>query len=630
MWIRAKLNGSGVLRASFRIDAARLLSLVAALVLIMIGSSHVEAQQEQRRHGIAMHGEPELAAGFPHLPFVNVDAPKGGRLILGQLGTFDSLNAFVVRGVAPEAIQRFVLQSLLYRSPDEPFTAYGLLAREIEMPEDRSFVVFHLDPRARFSDGKPVTSADVVFSYEMLRTHGKPFHRSSLGRVASVATPDALTVRFVFGPTADRETPLIVGSIPIFAKHATDAASFPETTFTPLTGSGPYSVSEVRPGESITYTRRKDFWAEEHPLMRGQHNVESLRYDYFRDSNSLFEAFKAGLSDVRIETDPTLWITGYDVPAVRDGRILRRAIKFETPKGLSALVFNTRKPVFSDKRVREALSLMFDFEWVNRNLFFGVYKRSDSLFTDSELSAAGKAATAREMDLLRTLKADLPPAMLDGSWRPPQSDGSGRDREQARLSLALLNDAGYALDAGTMRRRDNGEALAFDITVMSRAQERLALNYAKSLQRIGVTARVRLVDDVQYWRRLAAFDMDMLQWTWPVSASPGTEQANRWASTSAARAGSLNHAGARNLAIDGAIQSMLSARAREDYVSAARVLDRLVMSGNYVIPLFYLPETWVAHQRGVGIPQRPARYGFPIEAMWREPDTMAAPPRLSN
>lgn len=585
---------------------------------------------EPRRHAIAMHGEPALPAGFTHLPFVNLDAPKGGRLVLGQQGTFDSLNAFVVRGVAPEAIQRFVLQSLLWRSPDEPFTAYGLLAREIELPEDRSFVVFHLDPRASFSDGKPVTAEDVVFSFEMLKTHGKPFHRSSLGRVAKVEMPDPLTVRFTFGPGADRETPLILGSIPIFAKHATNAATFPETTFTPLVGSGPYGVSEVRPGESITYTRRKDFWAEDHPLMRGLHNIETLRYDYFRDSNSLFEAFKAGLSDLRVETDPTLWTTGYDVPAVRDGRILRRSIKLDTPKGLSALVFNTRKPVFNDARVREALSLMFDFEWANRNLFFGVYKRADSLFADSELSASGRPAGQSERDLLLRLGASLPANLLDGTWKPPASDGSGRDREQARRALGLLNTAGYGLIDGEMRRRDTGEALAFEITVLSRAQERLALNYTKSLQRIGVNVRVRLIDDVQYWRRLSAFDMDMLQWTWPVSASPGTEQANRWASTSAGRPGSLNHAGAKMPAIDGAIQAMLSARAREDYVAAARVLDRLVMSGSYVIPLFYLPETWVAYQRGVGIPARPARFGFPLEALWREPESATGSTRVSN
>lgn len=578
------------------------------------------AEPGRRLHGIAMHGEPALPPGFSHLPFVNPDAPRGGRLVMGQQGTFDSLNAFVVRGVAPDAMQRFVLQSLLYRSPDEPFSAYGLLAREVELPDDRSFVTFHLDPRAMFSDGKPVTAADVVFSFDMLKTHGKPFHRSSLGRVARVETPDERTVRFIFGPLADRETPLIIGSIPIFAKHATNAATFPETTFTPLLGSGPYLISDLRPGESITMTRRRDFWAEDHPLMRGLHNVDVIRYDYFRDSNSLFEAFKAGLSDFRVEADPTRWATGYDIPAVRDGRIIRRSIKLETPKGLSAFVFNTRRPQFADPRVREALALLFDFEWANRNLFFGLYERSDSLFAASDLSASGRAADERERRLLGRLGAELPSALLDGSWRPASSNGSGRDRELARRAVELLSEAGYALEEGTMRRRGSDEALGFEITVNSRPQERLALNYAKALERIGVVARVRLIDDVQYWRRLAAHDVDMVQWTWPVSASPGTEQSNRWGMAAADRQGSLNYAGVKSPAIDGAIQAMLAAKEREDFVAAARVLDRLVMSGHYVVPLFYLPEIWVSHQRGVGIPARHARYGFAVEALWREPE----------
>jgi peptide/nickel transport system substrate-binding protein len=572
-----------------------------------------------------MHGEPALPAGFTHLPYVNIDAPRGGRIVIGQQGTFDSLNAFVVRGVAPDAMQRFVLQSLLWRSPDEPFTAYGLLAREIEMPEDRSFIVFHLDPRARFSDGKPVTSADVAFSFEMLRTHGKPFHRNSFRRVASVETPDAATIRFRFGPDADRELPLIIGAMPIFARHATNPATFPETTFTPMLGSGPYLISDIRPGESITLTRRTDFWAEDHPLMRGQHNFETIRYDYYRDSNALFEAFKVGLSDFRVETDPTRWTTGYDIPAVRDGRIARRSMTFAAPKGLSAFVFNTRRPVFADVRVREGLSLMFDFEWANRNLFYGVYRRSDSLFADSDLSAAGRAADAREQALMARLGVSLPPAFVAGTWAPPASDGSGRDRNIARRAVELLAAAGYRLEDGVMIRRDTGEPLSFEITVNSRGQERLALNYAKSLQRIGVTAKVRLIDDVQYWRRLSAFDMDMVQWVWPVSASPGTEQFNRWGSAAAERPGSLNYSGARNPAIDGAVQAMLSARAREDYVAAARLLDRLVMSGHYVVPLFYLPQVWVAHARGIAFNERTPRFSFSTDAMWREPSDGAAP-----
>ncbi|MCX7324835.1 MAG: extracellular solute-binding protein [Hyphomicrobiales bacterium] len=613
MWIRL------LLRQGWLVGAALVCAALALVILLPEA-----AQAQARRHGISMHGEPALPPGFSHLPFVNPEAPKGGRIVFGQQGTFDSLNAFVVRGVAPDAAQRFVLQSLLYRSPDEPFTAYGLLAREIEMPEDRGFIVFHLDPRARFSDGMPVTAADVQFSFDMLRTHGKPFHRSSLGRVQRVETPDPLTIRFVFGPTADRETPLIIGSIPIFAKHATNPETFPETTFTPPVGSGPYLITDLKPGESITMTRRKDFWAADHPLMRGQHNVDIIRYDYFRDANSLFEAFKAGLSDFRVETDPTRWTTGYDIPAVRDGRIVKRAIRLEAPKGLSAFVFNTRKPAFADARVREALAMMFDFDWANRNLFFGVYKRSGSLFADSDLSASGRPVTERESALLGRLGVTLPARLLDGTWTPSQSDGSGRDRDLARRAVDLLAEAGYALDDGVMRRRDGGDALGFEITVSSRPQERLALNYAKSLQRIGVTARVRLIDDVQYWRRLSAHDVDMVQWVWPVSASPGTEQANRWGSAAADRQGSLNYSGVKLPAIDGAIQAMLASRAREDFVAASRVLDRLVMSQNLVVPLFYLPEVWIAHARGVAFPARTANFATPIEALWREPESGAA------
>ncbi len=574
---------------------------------------------EGPRHGLAMHGEPALPPDFERFPFVNPGAPRGGRVIFGQQGTFDSLNPLVVRGVAPDLVTRFVLQSLLYRSPDEPFTGYCLLARTVETDEARSFVTFVIHARARFSDGVPVTAADVAFTYEMLRRHGKPFHRSSLARVDRVEMPDRQTIRFVFGPQADRELPLILGAMPIFAKHATNPDTFPETSFTPLTGSGPYRVSEVKPGESITLTRRNDFWAEGLPVVRGLYNLEVIRNDYYRDSNALFEAFKAGLSDFRVETDPTRWSTGYDIPAVRDGRIERRSLSFAAPKGLSAFVFNTRRPVFQDIRVREALALMFDFEWANRNLFFGVYTRSDSLFAGSDLAARGRVADMRERALMARLNITLPEAALNGETAPPVSDGSGRDRDMARRAVELLGAAGFALVDGVMTRRSSGAPLAFEITVNSRPQERLALNYAKSLQRIGVTARVRLIDDVQYWRRLAAFDIDMVQWVWPVSASPGNEQANRWGSAAAARQGSLNYSGARDPGIDAAIQALLTARAREDYVAAARLLDRLVMAGHYVVPLFYIPDTWIAVRRGVRLPEPGPRFSLAIETLWLDP-----------
>ncbi len=579
---------------------------------------------ETWRHGIAMHGEPLLPAGFANMPYVNADAPRGGRLVMGQQGTFDSLNPYVVRGVAPDLVPRYILQSLLHRSADEPFTAYGLLAEAVQLPQDRRWISFRINPRARFSDGVPVTAADVVFSYEMLKTKGKPFHRSSLARVSDVQVIDARTVRFGLGEGQDRELPLIIGLMPIFAKHATDPETFAETSFNAPLGSGPYLVSQMRPGESITLARRNDFWGEDHPLARGQFNFDEIRTDFYRDSNALFEAFKAGLVDFRIEPDPTRWATGYSIPAVQDGRIIRETLTLRSPKGMSGLVFNTRRAMFADIRVREALSFMFDFRWINANLFHGSYRRGDSFFADSDLSAQGRPAQETERRLLSPFSDAVRADVMEGRWSPPATDGSGRDRELARRAIALLVEAGFAMDGGVMKARNGGMPLAFEITVSSRQQERLALNYAQSLARIGVVANVRLIDDVQYWRRLAAFDFDMIQWLWPVSSSPGNEQANRWGSPAADRPGSLNYAGAKSPAIDAMIGAMLSASSRDDFLSAVRALDRVLVSGHYVVPLFFVPQLWLARSRDIHLPERRAAFAFTPEAMWRQPVTRAA------
>lgn len=570
-------------------------------------------------HAIAMYGRPALPPDFPHLPYADPAAVKGGRIVFGLQGTFDSLNAYVVRGVAPDAVQRYVLQSLLYRSADEPFTAYGLLARSVEAPDDRRSVTFHLDERARFSDGKPVTAADVLFSYELLKAKGKPFHRGSLGLVTKAEATGLLTVRFELGDGSNRELPLIIGAMPIFAKHATNPDSFAETTFNAPLGSGPYLVSQVKPGESLTLVRRPDFWAEDHPLTKGFFNAAEIRYDFYRDANSLFEAFKAGLYDIRIESDPTRWSTGYDIPAVRDGRILLSTIKLHAPKGMTGLVFNSRRTQFSDIRVREALGMLFDFDWVNRNLFYQRYRRSDSFFADSELSSHGRPADARELALLAPFKGAVRDDVMAGTWAPPTSDGSGRDRDLARRAFDLMTAAGYDLVDGQMRSRSSGEPFILEIIVSSRQQERLALNYSKALKRIGVVANTRLIDDVQYWRRLSTFDFDMIQWTWPGTASPGNEQVNRWGSSEAARGGSLNYAGVKSPAVDAVLKAMLSSRSREDFVASVRALDRILLSGSYVVPLHYLPELWVARSRDIYIPSRSAAYAFANETLWRQP-----------
>jgi peptide/nickel transport system substrate-binding protein len=608
-----------LLRVAQAASCAAARTAFACFALIMAAGVTAHAESPAYDHAIAMHGEPALARGFTHLPYADPNAPKGGRIIFGQQGTFDSLNPLVVLGVAPDAVPRYVQQSLLLRSADEPFTAYGLLASRVELNEERTKLAFDIDERAKFSDGTPVTADDVLFTYEMLKTKGKPFHRASLGRVTKAEAPSLRRVVFELGDGSNRELPLVIGAMPIFARHATNAETFGETSFKPALGSGPYLVEEVRPGEGLTLKRRRDFWAEDHPLTRGLFNPDEIRYDFYRDANALFEAFKAGLYDVRIEPDPTRWMTGYDVPAVRDGRIQREALHFQAPKGMTGLVFNTRRPIFADIKVREALGILFDFEWVNRNLFHGVYKRVGSFFSDSELSALGVPADEREKALLAAFPKAVRGDLLAGSWMPPASDGSGRDREQARRALALLNQAGYGMVDGVLRSLKGGDPLAFEITVTNRPQERLALNYASSLERLGIAVSVRLIDDVQYWRRLSAFDFDMIQWTWPASASPGNEQIGRWGSANADRKGALNYAGVKSPAVDAVLQAILGARKREDFVAAVRALDRLLLSGFYVVPLYYLPETWFAHTRDVVLPERKPAYFLATEALARRP-----------
>jgi peptide/nickel transport system substrate-binding protein len=589
----------------------------AALALMTFGAA--AEGTAPLRHGIAMHGEPALASGFEHLPYANPRAPKGGRITLALQGTFDSLNPLIVLGVAPDVVPRYVLQPLMMRSADEPFTIYGLLARGVEMPEDRSFITFHLDPRARFSDGHPLTAEDVRFSFEMLKKNGKPFHRSSFGQVKSVEILDPHRIRFNLSGSNDRELPLLIGMMTIFPAHATNPDTFDKTSLTPPIGSGPYALTEVKPGERVVLTRRKDYWGEDLPVTRGLYNFEEIRYDFYRDANTLFEAFKAGLYDFRIEGDPGQWATGYDIPAVRSGRVIRETMATRLPKGMNGFVFNTRKPLFGDVRVREALSHLFDFDWVNRNLFFGQLTRSNSYFSGSDLASTGRPAGARERVLLTELQSPVRDDILEGRWEPPTSDGSGRDRDMARKALALLADAGWILEGDILRKKETAEPFSFEMLVNSRSQERLALNFSQSLNRIGIQARVRLVDDVQYWRRLARFDFDMVQWLWPASLSPGNEQRNRWGSAAAQRSGSHNHAGVASPAIDRLIDGLLEAKGREDFVSAVRALDRTLLSGFYVVPLFYLKDQWLAYSSDLGKPETVPLMGTNIDTWWRQP-----------
>jgi peptide/nickel transport system substrate-binding protein len=568
---------------------------------------------------IAMHGAPVLADGFSSLPYVDPDAPKSGRLTEGVLGTFDSLNPLIVQGVALQPIRGYVVESLMARNYDEPFTLYGLLARTIETDDARTFVTFALDPAAHFSDGTPVTADDVVFSWQLLRDHGRPNHRTYYSKVAKAEILDPRTVRFDFADASDRELPLILGLMPVLPKHAVDAATFENSTLKKPIGSGPYVVAEVDPGKSVTFKRDPNYWGRDLPINRGLWNFNELRFDFYRDGNSYFEAFKAGLYDVRSETDPGRWQTGYDFPAARDGRVIKEAFPTGLPKFASDFVFNTRRTIFADIRVRQAITLLFDFEWINRNFFYNLYRRSASYFDDSELSAYRLPADQKERALLAPFPDAVRADVLDGTWSPPVSDGTNRDRATLRQALTLLKAAGYDITGTTLRDHANGRPFAFEIMVTNRDDERLALAFSNSLARAGIAAQVRLVDDVQYQARLSSFDFDMIEYRWEQSLSPGNEQNIYWGSAAAGQQGSRNYMGVESAAVDAMIAELLRARERPDFIAAVRALDRVLISGCYVVPLFYLPDQWVARWTGVAHPARTSLYGFLPETWWRQP-----------
>jgi peptide/nickel transport system substrate-binding protein len=570
-------------------------------------------------HAIAMHGEPALPADFTHMPYANPDAPKGGRLVQGVLGAFDSLNPLIVRGLAVQQIRGFVIESLMSRGNDEAFTLYGLLARSVETDDARSYVTFHLDPRARFSDGQPVVADDVLFSWELLRDKGRPNHRQYYSKVAKAEATDPLTVRFDFGGVKDRELPLILGLMPVLPRHAVDAATFEETSMAAPVGSGLYRVTAVKPGASVTLTRNPDYWGRDLPVNRGLWNFDEIRIDFYREANGQFEAFKRGLYDFRVETEPLRWHDGYDFQAVRSGEVIRDTIKTGMPQPSEFLVFNTRRAVFSDVRVRQALTLLFDFEWINRNYFFGLYARQAGFFAGSELSAYGRAADDRERELLKPFAAHIPPDILDGSYRLPVTDGSGRDRAALRSALTLLSDAGYDLDGTVLRQRTSKTPLTFEILVTTRDQERIALAFARDLKRAGIEASVRAVDAVQFDQRRLGFDFDMIQNRWDQSLSPGNEQSFYWGSAAADIQGTRNYMGAKDPAIDALIAALLEAREHAAFVSAVRALDRVLMSGFYAIPLFNVTEQWIARWNRIQRPGATALTGYLPETWWQKP-----------
>jgi peptide/nickel transport system substrate-binding protein len=589
----------------------------AALAIALAGAPTIAGGVGPPAGAIAMHGEPALSPDFEHLPYVNPKAPKGGALNLAYLGAFDSLNPYNVKALSTaQGLIGNVYQSLMMRSADEPFTLYGLIAKSIETNPARDKVVFRLDPAAKFSGGTAITSADVVFTFNLLKAKGRPQQRAAFSLVKSIDAPDDRTVVYDLSGANDRELPLTLAIMPVLSRAHIDAEHFEDQTLQIPVGSGPYRVAEVKPGQGLVLERDPHYWAKDLPISRGLYNFDRIRIDYYRDATAMFEAFKAGLIDFRVEDDTNRWRNGYDFPAARDGRVIKAAIPSGLPKGVSGFAFNTRRAPFADVRVREALASMFDFEWINANLFDGAYKRSEGFFDDSELSSIGRPASARERALLAPFPGTVRDDVFEGRWRAPVSDGSGRDRAIARSALDELAAAGYTLRDGRLVDA-HGAPLAFEILVKNRDEERLALAYARNLARMGVSANVRLVDEVQFQRRRTSFDFDMMIGSWIASPSPGNEQRGRWSSAAADAQGAYNISGVRSPAVDAMIAAILAARSTEDFVAAARALDRLLISGFYIVPLYYAPEQWIAYSAKLGRPDKTPLFGVELSAWWR-------------
>ncbi|WP_028744468.1 extracellular solute-binding protein [Rhizobium mesoamericanum] len=596
-----------------------MLRIVLPVIFTLVGS----AALAQPVHGIAMHGEPALPADFKHLPYVNPDVKKGGKISYGVVGTFDSLNPFILksmrttaRGMWDPEYGNLVFETLMLRSRDEPFTLYGLLAESVEWDDDRTFIQFNLNPAAKWSDGQPVTPEDVIFTLNLLKEKGRVPFSTRLNAVEKMEKVGDHGVRFTFNDKADREFPLILaGSTPILPKHATDPETFDRSSLTPPVGSGPYKIKSLKPGESITFERDPNYWGKDIPAKVGLDNYDQISVQYFLQDTTLFEAFKKGDIDIYPDGSPGHWASAYSFPAATSGNVVKDTFEPKLPSGMFGFVFNTRRPVFANVKLREGLSLIFDFEWANKNLYSNAYIRTQSFWQNSDLSSFGVPADERELKLLGPIKDRIDPAILDGTYKLPVTDGSGRDRNVLKQAAALLKEAGYTIKNSKMSDA-SGRPLTFEIMTQNADQEKLAVSYQRSLQLLGIGATIRTVDDSQYQSRTNSFDYDVVVKSYTSSLSPGIEQLGRWSSGAKDREGTDNFAGVADPDVDTLIQHILTARSAEDFTAAVRSHDRMLLSGHYVLPLYHVDQQWVARSKRIGHPDTVPLYGYQLPAWW--------------
>ncbi|WP_020408866.1 extracellular solute-binding protein [Hahella ganghwensis] len=591
--------------------------LVAIIWVGLLTTASAEEPNITISHGFAMHGDPQYPEDFEHFSYANPNAPKGGTLKLGVVGdSFDSFNPYVIKGVSAAGIG-FLHDTLAKASGDEAFSEYGLLAEKIEMPDDRSWVAFHLNPKARFHDGHPITAEDVIYTFKMLTENdqSQPFYKAYYADVEEIVAVDDRTVRFNFKSDENRELPLILGQLPVLPKHYYEKRDFSDANLTVPLGSGPYKIKSFEPGRSIVYERVKDYWAAELPVNKGFFNFDEIVYEYYKDHTVALEAFKAGEFDVRLENTAKSWATAYTGPQFERGDIIKEQLPESTPKGMQAFIFNIRRDVFKDPKVREALGLAFDFEWTNANLFYGQYSRTDSYWVNSELASDG-LPSGEELDILKRFKGKIPEKVFTEEYQPPTNPEAGNIRKNLRKASQLLKEAGWVVQNGKLVNKASGKPLAFEITLYSQGFERIVLPFIQNLKRLGIDASLRRIDTTQYINRLRDFDFDMVVYTISQSNSPGNEQIEFWHSSRANVKGSRNLIGIADPVIDELIELVIKAPDRESLIARTHALDRVLLWNHFVIPQWHLPYERIAYWKKLAHPEKQTKLGSDLSTWW--------------
>jgi len=565
-----------------------------------------------KSHAIALYDEPKYAADFQHFDYVNPDAPNGGTLRTASKGTFDSFHLYIPKG---NAVSTGSIETLMVSSEDEPFTEYGLIAETMAWSDDRSWVIFNLREQARWHDGKPITANDVIWSFEILTTRGDPQYRFYYGSVERLEKLGERRVKFYFKERNNRELPLIVGQIPILPKHYWQTRDFDKTTLEPPLGSGPYRVADFEAGRFVVQERVGDYWGKDLPVKRGIDNFDRIRTDFYRDETAIRLALKSGDIDFRSENQAKAWSVDYQVPAVERGWLKQERVKHRMPTGMQGFVYNTRRSLFADPTVREALSYAFDFEWTNRNLFFSQYTRSQSYFSNSDLMAQGLPQGA-ELEVLDQFRDQLPARVFTTPYQVPVTNGSGWSRENLLKADRLLKQAGWVVRDMKRVHSESGAPFRFEILLVSQAFERIVLPMVRNLERLGIDARIRLVDQTQYVNRMRSFDFDMMVFVWGQSENPGNEQRNYWTGKSAEQSGSRNLAGINDPVVDQLVERMIASASRAELVANARALDRVLLAGFYVIPNWHIPADRILYWDKFNRPKLEIKSGVMIGRWW--------------